>query len=47
MKILIMCEGPNELAVINLLLDNGKLRFSRDELLDMRPFHAASSIARN
>jgi acetyltransferase, GNAT family len=40
MKILIMCEGPNELAIINLLLDNGKLRFSRDELLDMRPFHA-------
>ena len=40
MKILIMCEGPNELKIINLLLDNGKLRFTRDELLDMRPFHA-------
>ena len=24
MKILIMCEGPNELKIINLLLDNGK-----------------------
>ena len=40
MKILIMCEGPNELKIINLLLDNGKLKFTRDDLLDMRPFHA-------
>ncbi len=39
MKILIMCEGPNELKVINLLLDNDKLSFTRDDLLDMRPFH--------
>lgn len=40
MKILIMCEGPNELKIINLLLDNDKLKFNRDDLLDMRPFHA-------
>lgn len=40
MKILIMCEGPNELKIVNLLLDNGKLKFTRDDLLDMRPFHA-------
>lgn len=40
MKILIMCEGPNELKIINLLLDNNKLQFTRDDLLDMRPFHA-------
>ncbi len=40
MKILVMCEGPNELKIINLLLDNDKLKFTRDELLDMRPFHA-------
>lgn len=40
MKILIMCEGPNELKIINLLLENGKLKFTRDDLLDMRPFHA-------
>lgn len=39
-KILILCEGPNELRVVNLLLDHGKLKFSRDDLLDMRPFHA-------
>ena len=40
MKILIMCEGPNELKIVNLLLDNGKLKFTRDDLLYMRPFHA-------
>ena len=40
MKILIMCEGPNELKIVNLLLDNSKLKFTRDDLLDMRPFHA-------
>lgn len=40
MKILIMCEGSNELKVMNMLLDAGKLLFSRDDLLDMRPFHA-------
>lgn len=37
---LVMCEGPNELAVIEILLDAGKLAFSRDDLLDLRPFHA-------
>lgn len=35
-----MCEGPNELKIINLLLENDKLKFSYDDLLDMRPFHA-------
>ena len=40
MKILIMCEGANELKIVNLLLDNNKLKFTRDDLLDMRPFHA-------
>lgn len=39
-KILIMCEGPNELKVINLLLDHDMLKINRDDLLDMRPFHA-------
>lgn len=40
MKILIMCEGPNELKVINLLLDADKFSFTRDDLLNMRPYHA-------
>ena len=30
MKLLIMCEGPNELKVINILLENQKLKFSSD-----------------
>lgn len=37
---LVMCEGPNELAVVNILLDSNKLTFSQDELLGLRPFHA-------
>lgn len=36
MKILIMCEGPNELKIVNLLLDKGKFKFTRDDLLDNR-----------
>lgn len=28
MKLLIMCEGPNELKIINILLENQKLKFS-------------------
>ena len=26
MKLLIMCEGPNELKIINILLENQKLK---------------------
>ncbi len=40
MKILLLCEGPNELAVINLLLEHRLLKFDYSDLLDMRPFHA-------
>lgn len=40
MKLLIMCEGPNEKAVIDLLLDADRLTFSRDDLLNLTPFHA-------
>ena len=40
MKILIMCEGPNELAVIKILLKHNVLTFTENDLLDMRPFHA-------
>ena len=35
-----MCEGPNELAIIEMLLENDKLCFTTDDLLDLRPFHA-------
>lgn len=35
MKLLIMCEGPNELKIINILLENQKLKFSSDDLLGL------------
>ena len=28
MKLLIMCEGPNELKIINILLENQKLKYT-------------------
>lgn len=40
MKKLIMCEGPNELAIINLLLDAELLNFSRDDLLGLSAYFA-------
>lgn len=40
MKYLVMCEGPNETAVMNTLIDNGFLDITRDDLLELRVFHA-------
>lgn len=40
MKYLIMCEGPNEVAIMNILIENNLLLFDRDDLLDLRVFHA-------
>lgn len=48
MKYLIMCEGPNELEVIRILLENDKLIYTSNDLLTLIPFHArqiASSSA--
>ena len=39
-RILIMCEGPNEKAIIDILLANDCLVFSQDDLLGLTPFHA-------
>lgn len=39
-KILVMCEGPNEKAIIDILLDNNKLIFNREDLVDLSVFHA-------
>lgn len=39
-KILIMCEGPNELAIINILLDNKKFKFSYEDLLNLVPYNS-------
>ncbi len=40
MKYLIMCEGPNELEIIRILLEHNKLVFTEDDLLNLVPYHA-------
>ena len=35
-----MCEGPNEKAVVEMLLDAGRLKFSRDDLVVLNVYHA-------
>lgn len=40
MKLLVMCEGPNELKIVNILLENHSLKFSSDDLLGLVPYHA-------
>lgn len=40
MKYLIMCEGPNELEILRLLLEHKKLIFTEDDLLNLVPYHA-------
>ena len=39
-KLLIMCEGPNEKEIINILLKNDCLKFTEDNLLGLTPYHA-------
>lgn len=40
MKYLVMCEGPNELEIIRMLLEHDKLIFTEDDLLNLVPYHA-------
>ena len=40
MKRLIMCEGPNELEIMRILLENDKLIFGEDDLIGLEPYHA-------
>ena len=40
MKRLIMCEGPNELGVMRILLRYDKLIFGEDDLIGLEPYHA-------
>lgn len=35
-----MCEGPNELTLINILLENDALIFTEDDLLGLTAYHA-------
>ena len=45
MKRLIMCEGPNELGVMRILLENDKLIFGEDDLIGLEPYHARQIIS--
>lgn len=40
MKLLIMCEGPNEREIIRILLEHDRLLFTEDDLLGLTPYHA-------
>lgn len=40
MKYLIMCEGPNELEIMRILLEHNLLVFTEDDLLGLTPYHA-------
>lgn len=40
MKYLIMCEGPNELEIIRILLEHDCLKITSDNLLNLVPYHA-------
>lgn len=40
MKYLIMCEGPNEKKIIELLLEHNKLSVSYDDLVGRQVYHA-------
>jgi hypothetical protein len=40
MKYLIMCEGPNELEIIKILLKHDCLKLTEDDLLGLVPYHA-------
>ena len=40
MKILVMCEGPNEKKILDILLRNNKLIFCEDDLLGLTVYHA-------
>lgn len=39
MRILLMCEGPNEEAVMNILLDSQALIFNKSDLIGIKPYH--------
>lgn len=45
MKRLIMCEGPNELGIMRLLLENDKLIFGEDDLIGLEPYHARQIVS--
>ena len=45
MKLLVMCEGPNEKAVVDMLLDAGCMEFSEDDLVGLTVYQARQLTA--
>ncbi len=45
MKFLVMCEGSNEKAVVDMLLDAECLKFSKDDLVGLSVYHARQLTA--
>ena len=39
MRYLIMCEGTNEEKLVELLLDNNKLKIKRSKLIGLKPYN--------
>ena len=39
-KILVLCEGSNEKKIIDLLLEQDKLIFNKDDLIGLVTYHA-------
>ena len=44
MKRLIMCEGPNELEIMRILIENESLVFTEDDLIGLEPYHARQIV---
>lgn len=44
MKYLVLCEGTNEKQVLELLLENDKLIFKKDELINLEIFHSRQIV---
>lgn len=40
MRVLIMCEGLNELEIVRILMKNDLFKYSEDDLLGVTPYHA-------
>ena len=39
MKYLLLCEGTNEVCIVDLLLQYNKLKFTRDDLISLKAFN--------
>ncbi len=44
MKYLVMCEGPNEVVIMELLLNNNLLKFDKNDLIGLEVYHARQLV---